>query len=81
MLGRIHIRCENKWSSSNEHALSVVCGSESIPLKLHSFKSITKLSFNVSRQLVSGHSMIGPVVNLPLASPPRGDGSQRTSTP
>jgi hypothetical protein len=65
---------ENEWSSSNEHASSVVCGSQSITLKSHSFKSITKSSFDVSRQLVSGHSMIGPVVNLPLAAPPRGDG-------
>jgi hypothetical protein len=52
------------------------------PPKPHLFKSITKLSFNgVSRQQVSGHSMIGPVLNLHLAAPPRGDGLQRTGTP
>jgi hypothetical protein len=72
---------ENEWSSSDEHVSSVVCGRQFITPKPHSFKSITKSSFDVSRQLVSGRSMIGPVVNLPLAAPPRGDGLQRTSTP
>jgi hypothetical protein len=52
-----------------KHVLSVVCGSGSIPLKPHSFKSNTKSSFDVSRQPVLGQSMIGPVVKLPLAAP------------
>ncbi len=73
---------KNEWFTSNKCVSSVVCSSGSITPKPHSFKSISKLSFNVSRQLVSGCSMIGPVVNLPLAAPaPRGDSSQRTSTP
>jgi hypothetical protein len=59
----------------------VFCGSQSFTLKHHLFKLNNKLSFDVSRQMVSGCSMIGPVVNLPLAAPPRGAGLQRTSTP
>jgi hypothetical protein len=64
---------EDEWSSSNKCVSSVV--GKCIAPKPHSFKSITKSSFDVSRQPVLGHSMIGPVVNLPLATPPRGDGS------
>jgi hypothetical protein len=48
---------ENKWSSSNESVSSVVCGSGSITPKPHSFKSITKSSFEVSSQPLSGCSI------------------------
>jgi hypothetical protein len=43
-------------------------------------KSIIKSSFKVSSQLLLGCSMIGPVVNLPLAAPPNGDGSRISSS-
>jgi hypothetical protein len=63
---------ENEWTSSNESVSSVVGSSGSITPKLHSLKSSTELSFDVSSLLLSGCSMIGPVVNLPLATPPKG---------
>ncbi len=66
---------ENKCSSSDERVSSVVGGSRSITSKPDSFKSITKLSVDgVSRQPVLGQSIIEPVLNLHLATTPRGDG-------
>jgi hypothetical protein len=62
--------------------LVLVVAVDPLPQSLILFKSITKSSFNgVSRQPVLGQSIIGPVLNLHLAAPPRGDGLQRTSTP
>jgi hypothetical protein len=45
---------DDKWTSLDESVSSVVGGSSS-PFKPHSFKSITKSSFKVSSQLLSGH--------------------------
>jgi hypothetical protein len=64
---------ENEWTSSNESISSVVGSSGSITPELHSLKSSTKSSFDVSSPLLSGCSMIGSVVNLPLATPPKED--------
>jgi hypothetical protein len=73
---------ENEFFSFDECVSSVVGGSWSITSKPDLFKSITKTCFNgLSRQPVLGRSIIGPVLNLHLAAPPRGDGSWRTSTP
>jgi hypothetical protein len=44
---------DDKWTSSHESVSSVVGGSSS-PFKPHSFKSITKSSFEVSSQPLSG---------------------------
>jgi hypothetical protein len=71
---------KNEWASSNESVSSVVGSSGSITPKPHSLKSSTKSSFEVSSQPWSGPSMIGPVVNLPLAAPSKGDGLQRISS-
>jgi hypothetical protein len=38
-------------------------------------------TLSIQRDHMVGCSMIGPVLNLHLAAPPRGDGLQRTSTP
>jgi hypothetical protein len=66
---------EDDRNTSDDSVSSVVGSSDSIPPKPHSLKSSTKSSFEVSTQPLSGHSMIGPVVNLPVATPPKGDGS------
>jgi hypothetical protein len=67
-------------SSSNESA-SVDAGNPSIPMP-NSFKPSPRLSLEVSNvPLSKGHAMTtGPVVNLHLGSPERGDVSQRGST-
>jgi hypothetical protein len=65
---------ENECSISDEHVSSVGGGSQSIKSRPVLFKSITKLSFDgVHRQPVLGQSMIGPVLNLHRAAPPRED--------
>jgi hypothetical protein len=65
---------ENECSISDEHVSSVGGGSQSIKSRPVLFKSITKLSFDgVHRQPVLGHSIIGPVLNLHRAAPPRED--------
>jgi hypothetical protein len=57
---------------------SVGGGSQPITSRPDLFKSITKSSFDgVSRQLVLGQSIIGPVLNLHHAAPPREDSLQR----
>jgi hypothetical protein len=45
---------DDKWTSSDESVSSFV-GSSSSPFKPHLFESITKSSFKVSRQPLSGH--------------------------
>ncbi len=55
---------DGKWTSSNESVSSVV-GSSSSPFKPHSFKSITKSSFKVSSQPLSGC----PSNDLPCCEP------------
>jgi hypothetical protein len=67
-------------SSSNESA-SVDAGNHSIPMP-NSFKPSFRSSFEVSNvPLSKGHAMTtGPVVNLHLGSPERGDILQRGST-
>jgi hypothetical protein len=68
-------------SSSTNKSASVDAGNPSIPMP-NSFKPSPRLSFKVSNILLSkGHAMTtGPVVNLHLGSPERGDMSQRGST-
>jgi hypothetical protein len=69
---------ENKCSISDEHVSSVGGGSGSITSRPDSFKSITKSSFDgVSRQPVLGQSIIGPVLNLHHAAPPREESLKR----
>jgi hypothetical protein len=69
---------ENKCSISDEHVSSVGGGSQSITSRPDSLKSITKSSFDgVSRQPVLGQSIIGPVLNLHHAAPPREESLQR----
>jgi hypothetical protein len=59
-------------TSSNESA-SVDASDSSFPMP-HLFKPSTRLSFKVNNILLSkGCAMIGPVVNLHLGSPERGD--------
>jgi hypothetical protein len=68
-------------SSSSEESASVDAGDPSIPMP-NSFKPSPRSSFEVINILLSkGHAMTtGPVVNLHLGSPERGDISQRGST-
>jgi hypothetical protein len=68
-------------SSSSDESASVYAGDPSIPMP-NSFKPSPRSSFKVSNiPLSKGHAMTtGPVVNLHLGSPQRGDVSQRGST-
>jgi hypothetical protein len=69
---------ENECSSSNECISSVGGGSQSITSRPDLFKSITKSSFDgVNRQPVLGQSIIGPVLNLHHAVPPREESLRR----
>jgi hypothetical protein len=69
---------ENGCSISDERVSSVGGGSRSIISRPDLFKSITKSSFDgVSRQPVLGQSIIGPVLNLHHAAPPREDSLRR----
>jgi hypothetical protein len=69
------------FSSSSNESASVDAGNPSIPMP-NSFKPSPRSSFEVSNVLLSkGHAMTtGPVVNLHLGSPERGDVSRRGST-
>jgi hypothetical protein len=69
------------FSSSSDESASVDAGDPSIPMP-NSFKPSPRSSFEVSNVLLSkGHAMTtGPVVNLHLGSPERGDVLQRGST-
>jgi hypothetical protein len=71
----------NCTSSSSDESASVHGGDPSIPMP-NSFKPSPRSSFKVSNILLSkGHAMItGPVANLHLGSPERGDVSRRGST-
>jgi hypothetical protein len=62
------------FSCSSDESASVDAGDPSIPMP-NSFKPSPRLSFKVSNVLLSkGHAMTtGPVVNLHLGSPERGD--------
>jgi hypothetical protein len=66
---------------SSDESASVHGGDPSIPMP-NSLKPSPRLSFEVSNVLLSnGHAMTtGPVVNLHLGSPQRGDVSRRGST-
>jgi hypothetical protein len=68
-------------SSSSDESASVDASNPSIPMP-NSFKPSPRLSFEVSNiRLSKGHAMTtGPVANLHLGSPERGDVSQRRST-
>ena len=68
-------------SSSSDESASVDAGDPSIPMP-NSFKPSPRSSFEVSNiPLSKGHAMTtGPVVNLHLGSPERGDVSRRGST-
>jgi hypothetical protein len=68
-------------SSSSDKSASVDAGDPSIPMP-NSFKPSPRSSFKVSNILLSkGHAMTtGPVANLHLGSPERGDVSRRGST-
>jgi hypothetical protein len=68
-------------SSSSDKSASVDASDPSIPMP-NSFKPSPRLSFKVSNvPLSKGHAMTtGPVVNLHLGSPERGDVSRRGST-
>jgi hypothetical protein len=68
-------------SSRSKESASVDAGDPSIPMP-NSFKPSPRSSFEVSNILLSkGHAMTtGPVVNLHLGSPERGDVLQRGST-
>jgi hypothetical protein len=68
-------------SSSSDKSASVDAGNPSIPMP-NSFKPSPRLSFEVSNiPLSNGCAMTtGPVVNLHLGSPERGDDSRRGST-
>jgi hypothetical protein len=68
-------------SFSSDESASVDAGDPSIPIS-NSFKPIPRSSFEVSNiPLSKGHAMTtGPVVNLHLGSPKRGDISRRGST-
>jgi hypothetical protein len=69
------------FSCSSDESASVHGGDPSIPMP-NSLKPSPRSSFEVSNVLLSnGHAMTtGPVVNLHLGSPQRGDVSQRGST-
>jgi hypothetical protein len=69
------------FSCSSDESASVDAGDPSIPTP-NSFKPSPRSSFEVSNILLSnGHAMTnGPVVNLHLGSPQRGDVSRRRST-
>jgi hypothetical protein len=69
------------FSCSSDKSASVDAGDPSIPTP-NSFKPSPRSSFKVSNvPLSNGHAMTtGPVVNLHLGSPQRGDVSQRGST-
>jgi hypothetical protein len=68
-------------SSSSDESASVDAGNPSIPMP-NLFKPSPRSSFEVSNiPLSKGHAMTtGPVVNLHLGSPERGDVSRRGST-
>jgi hypothetical protein len=68
-------------SSSPDESASVDAGDPSIPMP-NLFKPSPRSSFKVSNvPLSKGHAMtIGPIVNLHLGSPKRGDISRRGST-
>jgi hypothetical protein len=68
-------------SSSSDESASVDAGDPSIPMP-NLFKPSPRSSFKVSNvPLSKGHAMtIGPIVNLHLGSPKRGDISRRGST-
>jgi hypothetical protein len=69
------------FSCSSNKSASVDAGDPSIPMP-NSFKPSPRSSFEVSNvPLSNGHAMTtGPVVNLHLGSPQRGDVSRRGST-
>jgi hypothetical protein len=71
----------NCFSCSSNESASVDAGDPSIPMP-NSFKPSPRLSFKVSNvPLSNGRAMTtGPVVNLHLGSPQRGDISRRAST-
>jgi hypothetical protein len=70
------------FSCRSDESASVDAGDPSIPMP-NSFKPSPRSSFEVSNvPLSKGHAMTtGPVVNLHLGSPERGDVSRRGSTP
>jgi hypothetical protein len=69
------------FSCSSDKSASVDAGDPSIPMP-NSFKPSPRSSFEVSNvPLSKGHTLTsGPVVNLHLGSPERGDVLQRGST-
>jgi hypothetical protein len=70
----------DRTTSSSDESANVNAGDSSFPMST-SLKPSPRSSFDVSTVLLSkGHAMIGPVVNLHLGSPVRGDILQRKST-
>jgi hypothetical protein len=59
-----------EFTSSSESVCIKCCWCRLESPKPHLFKSSTKSSFEVSSQPLSGHPMLGPVVNLPLTCLP-----------